>query len=576
MNEVEQIKQRIDLVDLVSQYVVLKKAGANYKGVCPFHQEKTPSLMVSPEKQIWKCFGCSRGGDQFSFIMEAEHLEFADALKLLAQKAGVTLQSKTAAEHQGKDRKTQLYRLNNFTSLLFQKILLERPEAALARDYLAKRSVKTETIKQFRLGFAAKGIDSRSYMLKKGFQSSEIAAAGNPDKFFERIIFPIFDVLGNVIAFTGRTLGDSQPKYLNSPETILFNKSRTLYGLNLAKAGIKEKDFVVLVEGQMDVIMLAQIGVTNAVASSGTAITEAQLMILSKYTNNFLLAFDSDQAGQQTTVKVIEMLFRLDLNAKVADFGQYKDAGELGQKDPEQWRAVAKTAKEAVDWLIDQEKGKVDNLNFIENKKKIIRALLPILKLVDQTRLDHSVQRLSIALEVKPETIYQAVAKVTEIKTIDQGVATSQLALTGEEQLLAALLAKPALINQFSQLLDQVVWQSSDASRVAETLKKYYNDRKLTNTPSQFLSAVKTSLDSQLAQKLDLWQFWLSSQWSEFDDRTAETIIGEKFTQLSTKKYQQDKENLALKIRNAQEQGDIEAVKKLMVKLSQITKEKNG
>src|SRR5665213_4143782 len=215
MSEIDDIKSRLDLVDLVGQYVTLKKAGANYKGSCPFHQEKTASLMVSPQKQIWKCFGCGKGGDAFTFVMEAEHLEFGDALRLLAQKTGVTLQPKSQAEHQTQSRKEKLYRINNLASLVWQKILRESAEGKLALDYLKKRGLTDETIGKFRIGWTPKNFNLRSVMAKHSVTSGDLQTAGGPERFFERIMFPIFDVLGNVIAFTGRTLGDGQPKYLN-------------------------------------------------------------------------------------------------------------------------------------------------------------------------------------------------------------------------------------------------------------------------------------------------------------------------------------------------------------------------
>jgi DNA primase len=381
-NEIEEVKQRLDLVDLVGQYVALKKAGANYKATCPFHQEKTASLMVSPEKQIWKCFGCSRGGDHFAFIMEAEHLEFGDALKLLAQKAGVTLQPKTRSEYQTKDRKETLYAINQFSSLVFHKVLLESSSAKTAREYLAKRKISDQMIKTFRLGFASPSVNLKDFLMKRNYTPADIAKAGSPERFRDRIIFPIFDVLGNVVGFTGRALGDIEPKYLNSPETPTYNKGRILYGLNLAKGFIKEHDYVILVEGQMDVISLYQAGIRNVVASSGTAFTESQVTTLSKYTQNFLLAFDNDTAGQTMTRKVIELLLKFDLSSKIIDFGKFKDAGELFENDPKMWREVAKAAKEGLDWWLAGEITTAGNLNFIENKKKVVRAMLPVLKLV--------------------------------------------------------------------------------------------------------------------------------------------------------------------------------------------------
>lgn len=576
-NEIEEIKSRLDLVELVGQYVSLKKAGTNYKGVCPFHNERTPSLMVSPEKQIWKCFGCGKGGDHFSFIMEAEHLEFADALRLLAQKAGVTLQPKTRAEHQSRNRKETLYAINKIASQVFHKLLTEKDVGKSALKYLRDRGVTDKTIATFQIGVAPKSLRLRDFLLQRNYLAGDIAAAGNPDKFFERIMFPIFDVLGNVVAFTGRTLTDAvQPKYLNSPETPLFNKGRLLYGLNWAKGAIKEHDYVVLVEGQMDVVALHQAGVEQTVASSGTAITQAQLEILSKYTPNFLLAFDNDSAGLATTKKVITLLLGLDLNAKVIDFSPYKDAGELFQKEPKLWRERMTEAKEAIDWWIDQEMKVIGDLRFIENKKKLIKAMMPVLQLLPEaTRTDHYVQRLALATQTKPESIYQALAKTTADQAKPENPASHAkpvAALTNEEQLLAILLAQPIVIAKFTKELTDVVWQSQAASRIAGELEKWYSDPTLVKNQSQFFSRVKTSLDSPTAGKIDSWLFSITAAWPELTDELAAELVGEKLGQLGTKRYEQAKDTLALAIRRAQESGDATKMKELMKQLNTLTK----
>jgi DNA primase len=576
-NEIEEVKQRLDLIELVGQYVTLKKAGANYKAQCPFHQEKTASLMVSPEKQIWKCFGCGRGGDHYKFIMEAEHLEFGDALRLLAQKAGVTLESRTRSEYQTQDSKSNLYQINRACAKVFQTILLERDAGKSALEYLKKRGIKVETIKQFAIGYAPKSFDLKSLLLKHGFASSDLAKAGSPERFYDRIMFPIFDVLSNPVGFTGRILGEGEPKYLNSPETPIFNKSRVLYGLNLAKAALKEKNYVILVEGQMDVVALHQAGVTNAVASSGTAITETQLVTLSKYTPNFLLAFDNDTAGKATTRKVIEMLLRLDLNSKVIDFGQYKDAGELFEKNKDAWVLAVKEAIEGVEWLIAGEIAVAGQLDFIENKKKVIKAMLPILGLItDPTRLDHYAQRLSLAVGVKTDSVYESVKKVSQPLPNNLGTKTDNqkpkiALLTNEEQFLALAIAKPALIVERKKDFDEVIWQSVETTTIAETLKKLYTDTTLVKSPTQFLSKVKNTLGPDLEGKIDSWQFWVSEEWPSLNDDTAKGLIDEKISRLATKRYDLKKENLARAIKRAQVAGDISEVKKLMGQLSDLT-----
>ncbi|MEK7535312.1 MAG: toprim domain-containing protein, partial [Patescibacteria group bacterium] len=359
-----------------------------------------------------------------------------------------------------------------------------------------------------------------------------------------------------------------------------------------AKAALKEKNYVILVEGQMDVVALHQAGITNAVASSGTAITETQLVTLSKYTPNFLLAFDNDTAGKATTKKVIEMLLRLDLNSKVIDFGKYKDAGELFEKDKDAWAPAVKVASEGVEWWIAGEIAVAGQLDFIENKKKVIKAMLPILGLItDPTRLDHYAQRLALAVGVKTDSVYESVKKARQLSAVSkQPIAAFEprgensehsadgrrpialsATLTNEEQFLALAIAKPALIVERKKDFDEVVWQSVETTTIAETLKKLYTDTTLVKSPTQFLSKVKNTLGPDLEGKIDSWQFWVSNEWPELTDETAKGLIDEKISRLATKRYDLKKENLARAIKRAQEAGDINEVKKLMGQLSDLT-----
>ncbi|MEX1051811.1 MAG: toprim domain-containing protein, partial [Patescibacteria group bacterium] len=424
-------------------------------------------------------------------------------------------------------------------------------------------------------GYASRKISAKDLMLKKGVPAAELAKAGSPEKFFERVIFPIFDVMGHVIGFTGRTLGDSQPKYLNSPETPLFNKSRILYGLNSAKGAIKDNDVVVLVEGQFDVISLHHHGIENAVASSGTAITEQQLQILSKYTPNFLLAFDGDTAGINTTKKVIELLLAADLNARVINFGKFKDADELLLNDPPAWVIQQKAAKEAIDWLIDQAIAEVKDVKQIEDKKAVLKQVLPTVKLItDPARLDHAAQRLASRLGLSVDSVYASIAKAKASGAAAGSPPPSvSVGLTNEEQLLALLLGRPPVISQLADKLKDVSWRSADAQSIAAQLVKWYTDKALVTNQPQFLSQVKNQLGSPLAQKIDSWMFWLSTQWESLTDKIAADLSREKIEMLSTKKRDQDREELAMAIRQAQEAGDISEIKKLMGQLNQLTKE---
>jgi len=572
MNEIEEIKSRLDLVDFIGQYVSLKKAGVNYKAVCPFHQEKTPSFMVSPEKQIWKCFGCGRGGDIFKFVMERESLEFADALRLLAQRAGVTLKPRTAAEHQSQSNKERLFALNRLVAAIFAKVLEESQAGKQAREYLEKRGIKAEVISRFQLGFAAPQIKILPLVIKRGFTANDLARIGHPEKFFQRIIFPITDVLGNVVGFTGRALGDNEPKYLNSPETPIYNKSRVLYGLNLARKAIKQLDQVVLVEGQMDVIALHQAGVEQAVASSGTAITEIQIQTLAKYTNNFLLAFDNDAAGRATTKKVIEMLLRSDLNGRVVSFGEYKDAGEMMVEKPAIWPSTVKEAKEIFEWILEEELAAAGQVDFVENKKKILKAILPLLALVSEpTRLDHYVQKTAMTLRVKPETVYASLKRVTQTKTETINRLPEE-GLSAEEQLLSLLLAYPETLNGKYDL-SHFYWTSELLSKIAKALQNCYNDHALVENSLLLRDRVKKFLTPPEAEKIDVWQISLTRLWPQLDRQLAKEMVEELLNRFARRDFERSKEDIAVEIRRAQESGDFARMKKLMTKLNQLAQE---
>jgi DNA primase len=319
-SDLDEIRNRLDIVELVSDYVTLKRAGQNYKGLCPFHGEKTPSFMVSPQKQIYHCFGCGAGGDVFSFIMKYEGMEFRDAMELLAKRAGVELKG----IDKGQQGQRQALRTIQAEAMSFYMAHLERSEAA--SRYLSERGVGEDTRKAFSLGYAPRGWQELyNHLRKKGFkepfimQSGLIAkgSKGPYDVFRERIVFPIFDIQGEPLAFGGRIIGNGQPKYLNSSDTALFKKGEILYALDKAKEGIREKGNVMVVEGYLDAIMCHQYGINNAVAPLGTALTSGHLRKIGRFTGNLLLVFDGDQAGKAAAMRSLHMVVEHGMRARV-------------------------------------------------------------------------------------------------------------------------------------------------------------------------------------------------------------------------------------------------------------------
>ena len=335
---IEEIRSRNDIVDVISGYVKLQRKGSSYFGLCPFHNEKSPSFSVSPGKQMYYCFGCGAGGNVITFIMEYENFTFMEALKFLADRAGIKLPemeySKEAKEQA--DKKAMLLEINKTAASYFY-YKLRQDSGRMAHEYLTGRGLSLETIQKFGLGYSDKySNDLYQYMKKKKYSDELLRESGlfnvdekrgMYDKFWNRVIFPIMDVNNRVIGFGGRVMGDGKPKYLNSPETLIFDKSRNLYGLNAARTSRKRQ--MIVCEGYMDVIAMHQAGFTNAVASLGTAFTSQQAALLKRYTDEILLLYDSDEAGQKAALRAIPILKNAGLPARVVDLKPYKDPDEF-------------------------------------------------------------------------------------------------------------------------------------------------------------------------------------------------------------------------------------------------------
>ena len=356
MTPVEQIKDKLDLVEFLKGYLQLKPAGKNQKANCPFHKEKTPSFMVSPERQMWRCFGCGEGGDIFKFVMRYENLEFYEALRVLAEKAGVDLKHTSSADQR---QLNNLYELVAAAKDVFEKHLKTSKEAIA---YLKERHLTGETAKEFELGFSPDYPDTVTVeLVNKGFRMEDIVRAGLTiktekgkylDRFRGRIIFPIHNHFGKPVGFTGRVLpgaDDRFGKYVNSPETPLFNKSRVLYGLWKSKKSIHDASRGLLVEGQMDFLQLWQNGIRNVVATSGTALTRDHLRAMGRVANEVVVAFDRDEAGLKASERVIDMAGAEDFSVLVMDLGQYKDPSDAAEADVEFVRKAIEEARPAME-----------------------------------------------------------------------------------------------------------------------------------------------------------------------------------------------------------------------------------
>src|SRR4030042_1111967 len=377
MSVIDDVKQRLDIVHVVSEYTELQKSGRNYKASCPFHSEKTPSFFVFPERQSWHCFGaCGTGGDVFSFIMKKEGVDFGQALQLLANKAGVPLVAPTTPERQTQNKERErLFEINEATAEYYHHVLQSSSKGETARGYVAQRGLSAETTANFQLGFAPEGWDTlKQYLKGKGYGEAELLAAGllvekddrnNYDRFRNRLIFPIRNIQGKVIGFGGRALDDSLPKYLNSPQTPVFDKSSSLYGIDRAKTAIRQNDLAIITEGYMDVLTAHQYGYTNVVASMGTAMTDKQLTILKGLTRNLILALDADAAGEEAVSRSGEMVDKMlpvppefygwvkyedahNAEVKILILPQGKDPDEVIMGNASQWQKLITDAKPRV------------------------------------------------------------------------------------------------------------------------------------------------------------------------------------------------------------------------------------
>ncbi len=489
---IEEIKNRLDIVEVIGSYIKLQKTGINYRAVCPFHAEKKPSFFVSPSRQLWRCFGCSLGGDIFKFVMQIEGVEFGDALRILAQKAGVELRRQTAEYKQWKTERQELYEVCEWAAKFFEKQLEESKWGKEAKKYLLNRGIKEESISKWRIGYAPDVWQGLADFLKsKDYQQAKIKEAGLGlssekgsfyDRFRGRIIFPIFDLNSQVVGFGGRVFKDKDnkeiAKYVNTPQTALYDKSSILYGLDKAKMEIRKGNACILVEGYTDVIMAHQAGTQNVVATSGTALTHSQLKILKRYTENLILGFDMDVAGDTATKRGIDLAQALGFNIKVLRLPGGKDAAEIILKNEKDWQESLARPKSIMDFYFESAFSGKDK-KAAEGKKEISGILLPVIKRIPNSIVQaHWVNELAKKLEVKEEVVEQELKKVRleeypEVLGIEKEEAKSLPIKSRrellEERLAILILKSPQSMDLLAEYLDRF---SEPVRDVLDKLKK--------------------------------------------------------------------------------------------------------
>ncbi len=410
-NIVEYIKSRCNIVDIVGQVVELKKTGSNYKGCCPFHNEKTPSFVVSDSKQIYTCFGCGETGDIFQFVQKQYNLSFTEALERLATQCGIEYKKNKKSED-----KQKYYDANVVVAKYFVNNFWNTENSG--RQYMLKRGIRPETLRKFGIGYADASWDSLYKFLKsKNIEEKVIEELGlvskskgkTFDKFRNRVMFPIFDARGRVIGFGGRAIGDDIPKYLNSPESIVFLKKNNLYGLNFAKKDVENENHIILVEGYMDVISLYQKGITNVSASLGTALTENQIKLIKRYTKNIILSYDSDEAGKKAALRGIDLIDEQDVKAKILTVSEGKDPDEFIQKNGrEKFLELVKNSMPSVEYKIYLEKQNI-NTDTFEGSIEFLNKVANILTPLKPIECDMYANKIAEEMNIAPSTIKKAV-----------------------------------------------------------------------------------------------------------------------------------------------------------------------
>jgi len=567
-SDIEEIKSRLNIVDVVGSYIKLEKAGINYRARCPFHNEKSASFFVSPSRQLWHCFGgCNEGGDIFKFVMKIEGVDFVDALKILADKAGVALKKESEDWKKMKNERQVLIDLLERSSKFYSAQLEKSKTGKEAVEYLLKRGMRLETIKDWRLGYAPDTWTGLAdYLIGQGFKREDIVSGGlgikkDSAKFFDRfrsrIMFPILDLNSQVSGFTGRIFKlEDEAKYLNTPNTLLYDKSRALYGIDKAKLEVRQKDFCVLVEGNVDCIMSHQAGIKNCIAVSGTALTPLHLGIIKRYSSNLVLAFDMDLAGNNATKKGIDLAIKNGFNVKVISMVAEKDPADIILLEGEEkWRDLVNSAKPINEFYFELA-FKNRNPEVFEDKKKIIAELLPVLKKIDNNiEQSHWIENMSQRLRIKDEDIRTEMKKVKveennipekEVINIKEKKTRREML---EEDILSLTLLEPAKASELTEEMIEVF--SPIAKEVFLKIKKN-EDLGVSDYSSYIL------IRSELMKEVE--DLIVNEEWNKC------------LTELQSLIKKQERDRLTQEIKSKEKEGAFADVKELLLKFNKLIK----
>lgn len=598
MEPKDEVKQRLDVVDIVSEHLPLKPAGSgSFKALCPFHSEKTPSLHVSREKQIWHCFGCNKGGDVFSFLMELEGLSFPEALKQLATKAGVKLPEYRPDKHA--DEKDELISLHALAGKFYEKVLHEHELGEEARTYLKNRGISVELAKKFRLGFAPDKWEALTTFLQKRGCSDDLlltsglskkSSKGNLiDRFRKRLLVPLCDMNGRILGFTGRLVepeGEKTgPKYLNSPETRIYHKSDVLFGLDLAKQAIRQDDAVVIMEGNLDVIASHKVSVENVVASSGTAITESQLRQLHKRTKQLLFCLDRDDAGFAAAQRGLRLAQRMGFHVRVIEIPEDlgKDPDDVVQNKPEAWKACVEDAVPVMDFFFNRFVNDLDVSDVASRREFIQRMLSELVYVQDPVERSHWLQKVGDVSRTELSVLEQTLASTKKEDRIAVEESTSaerpSNSVIGPRD--KALLWLVGLSLQSPECAKQVVNEVKDEhvegpyASVYKIWKTLYTaNNSPTSAQNTLYSRLRDQLQlndqAELLSTLDATVLKIEELTQQHDSAQLREELAQQLSVLQSEALRTRQAHLEADIRQAELSGDSERAKELLQAYSEL------
>jgi len=550
---IDQIRQSNNIVEVISEYLPLKKAGSNFRALCPFHQEKTPSFMVSPQKEIFHCFGCGEGGNVFNFLMKHEKISFIEAVERLAERAGISLPKDKASQQEASrisEEKKSLFEINHYAADFFHRCLKSASSAQKAREYLKKRGLGEETINNFGLGYApGSGGGLLEPAVNRGYSKELLEKAGlitfsekrnhYCDLFFDRIIFPISDVQSRIIGFGGRALGDQSPKYLNSPETAVFSKGKTLYALNRAKESIQKKNQVIILEGYTDVLTCHEFGIENSVATLGTALTSDHVSIISRYAEQVVIVYDADTAGIKAALRGLDMFIRSGLKVRVVALPQGSDPDDfLRSQGVEKFQREISQSLSLVDYRIKLVLQTTD-LNSSEGKVVLVEEVLPtIARIKNLIEQKEEIKKLSRLISVDEETLLLELGRINrktyqweepsyrEELTRDFRNSTSQQGiLKAEKGLVQVMINYPEEIETIRVEITPKDFLISDLSKIVKVIYELY-DKKEPIKPAIIMDRIYSE-DLQFSSQINqiIASLAIEEKKAEFSPGTVNALI---------------------------------------------------